>query len=531
MRAEAEEEYEREPDPRLRRGPSFPRPTTAKQPLSQLLLKQALTANMGATKRTSDGETKHVGPHPSTTRVANPYISQAKIEKLLRPPTTSGQLDVQERSIAEAREDSVRLQGVNWIDLVRRALQLPVRTYTTACVYYHKFRLAHPGSLTGLEYGNAWADACAASLLQACKVEDTLKKSRDILAAAYNLKVSPHDQVGSDDPMFEAPSRNVIGLERMVLEAAGFDFRSKYPHVLMVKISKGLPEGEDDERRRVQNVAWAMMTDLYRTFAPLKQTAATMSMACLELSAHLVATTSPNNTSAIRDALQQHDIAKYPTTRGEVMETLLDLLDLYTQHTNQSILGTKYSLDDFLRIRLALNKECNENNIPRYHIAPWHDREMNGGSTIRVANGHPTPVSPPQPGAQQAEGPTNGAPPAPENGGTLRFMLNPQRVHDEKNEVQRYFTEEWEEYEEEIEVPIPHPASPSRDRTRNPLDGPPLPRTVPRDAPSNRGDRRDRDGVRGRDERDRDRTRGGRFDDRRRFEDRRFEDRDRRDRR
>lgn len=37
-----------------------------------------------------------------------------------------------------------------------------------------------------------------ASLFVACKVEDTIKKSKDILCAAYNLK-NPEHQTSADD--------------------------------------------------------------------------------------------------------------------------------------------------------------------------------------------------------------------------------------------------------------------------------------------------------------------------------------------
>jgi CTD kinase subunit beta len=44
-----------------------------------------------------------------------------------------------------------------------------------------------------------YADAAAAALLTACKIEDTLKKSREILAAAHNIKVSASEHLSSDD--------------------------------------------------------------------------------------------------------------------------------------------------------------------------------------------------------------------------------------------------------------------------------------------------------------------------------------------
>lgn len=42
-------------------------------------------------------------------------------------------------------------------------------------------------------------DAAAAALFTACKIEDTLKKSRDILCTAYNLKLPPGEKLSADD--------------------------------------------------------------------------------------------------------------------------------------------------------------------------------------------------------------------------------------------------------------------------------------------------------------------------------------------
>lgn len=68
----------------------------------------------------------------------------------------------------------------------------PVKTFTTACTYYHLFRLCHRDA----EYN--YQDASLASLFMACKVEDTIKKSREILCAAYNIK-NPTQPTTQDD--------------------------------------------------------------------------------------------------------------------------------------------------------------------------------------------------------------------------------------------------------------------------------------------------------------------------------------------
>lgn len=204
--------------------------------------------------------------HPSTIEVARSYVSQSALESKLS-----------EINMGDSKDDMLRLQGVAWIDAVRRSLQLPIRTYNTAAVYFHRFRLRHPEN----EYN--WADASAAALFTACKIEDTLKKSKDILCANYNSKLAPAEQLAPDDMRFEAHAKLIIGLERLMLEASAFDFRNRYPQKVLVKLCKAVGMERESEAR----TAWHLSLDLYRTFAPLKQSTSTMAIACVELAARL----------------------------------------------------------------------------------------------------------------------------------------------------------------------------------------------------------------------------------------------------
>lgn len=241
----------------------------------------------------SEQGSARVGPHPSYIEVAKPYMLQSRIQTCL----TSIQM-------SDAKEDAVRLQGVTWIDAVRRALSLPIRTFNTAVIYYHKFRLLHGDN----EYN--WADASAAALFTACKIEDTLKKSREILCASWNLKVGPGEALSSDDPRFDIHSKQIIGLERLMLESAGFDFRNRYPQKLMVKLARAANFDPRSEGR----TAWNLSVDLYRTFAPLKQGSPTLAIACLELAARL----HDSDAAALVDRGVCR-YAKWGTSRGEVM--------------------------------------------------------------------------------------------------------------------------------------------------------------------------------------------------------------------
>ena len=55
------------------------------------------------------------GPHPSFIETAKPYIFESQVQDSL---TLAG--------VSEAKDDGIRLQGISWIDNVRKAMHLCV---------------------------------------------------------------------------------------------------------------------------------------------------------------------------------------------------------------------------------------------------------------------------------------------------------------------------------------------------------------------------------------------------------------------
>lgn len=183
-------------------------------------------------------------------------------------------------------------------------------------------------------------DAAAAALFTACKIEDTLKKSRDIICAAHNLRLPVNEHLSPDDTVmlsvtlsifgsyqvqiFEIHSRAIIGLERLMLEASSFDFRNRHPQQLVIKLAKhyGIERHSDLAR-----TAYKVSLDVYRTFAPLKQTTAALAFACLELAGRLL--------NVHNDAIESgKDYEIWQTSRAMVMGT-----SLKTSSINISNLG------------------------------------------------------------------------------------------------------------------------------------------------------------------------------------------------
>ena len=95
-----------------------------------------------------------------------------------------------------------------------------------------------------------------------------------------------------------------------MLEAAGFDFRTRHPQKTLIKLTQkyGLS-------KEVSSLAYRMSLDLYRTFAPVKQSTSTMAFSCLELAGRLL-------DQRLETVESGEDYAQWNTSREEVMGEL-----------------------------------------------------------------------------------------------------------------------------------------------------------------------------------------------------------------
>lgn len=254
---------------------------------------------------------------------------------------------------------------------------------------------------------------------------------------------------------FEPTSKIIIGLERLILETIGFDFRVRYPQKLLVKVIRKLVSA--DEARGFISVAYDMCIDIYKTFAPIKQTTYSMVMAVVELTALIRG----RNT----DDIKTLDPYKWHTNRGCVVETMLDLLDLYTQFAKSTKVGGQFPLDKFIDVKIKINKEV-EGNLRLSRFQTWCERCQAEEKDI-----HPiTPGSATSP-ATTGSYPGSGAVKRGSRGNesAMRFVFDAEQAREETEIVSEYFKDEFEEYEVEVEEAIPeseHPR-PGRNHPRH----------------------------------------------------------------
>jgi CTD kinase subunit beta len=73
---------------------------------------------MVPTQAAEAGDGGRIGPYPSIIQVAKSYIFEQKLQECR---ATTG--------VSETKEDNIRIQGVAWIDNVRKSLRLYERDY------------------------------------------------------------------------------------------------------------------------------------------------------------------------------------------------------------------------------------------------------------------------------------------------------------------------------------------------------------------------------------------------------------------
>lgn len=194
--------------------------------------------------------------------------------------------------------------------------------------------------------------------------------------------------------------------------------------------------------RAFYKTAYAMCTDMYKTFVPIKRTTFTMVMAIVELTARI--------RGEHLEKVESFAARKRQYSRAAVMETMLDLLDLYVQHHKVTKVGSLYGLSRFIDVKIQLNTDL-DNSTDGRHLFHCNRCE--------IEEPHPlTPASATSPGT---------AAPWPEDAsirrtargqdGTMRFVFDPEEAKTEQDTVAGYFKEEFEEYEVEVEEPVPPP--------------------------------------------------------------------------
>ncbi|KAI1312668.1 RNA polymerase II C-terminal domain kinase beta subunit [Mortierella claussenii] len=147
------------------------------------------------------------------------------------------------------RQADMRREACEVIAALGKRIGFPQRTISTAQLLLHRFFMFN----SVLDTGNEVVMAC---LFVSSKVEDTIKKLKDIMLATYIFR---HPDAPDWDPESregEEQRKRVLSYEKMVLESICFDFRIVHPYKYVIKFVKVMQGSE-----RLARQAWDIARD------------------------------------------------------------------------------------------------------------------------------------------------------------------------------------------------------------------------------------------------------------------------------
>lgn len=200
-----------------------------------------------------------------------------------------------------------------------------------------------------------------------------------------------------------------------------------------------------EEGKKFLQVAYNMSVDAYKTFAPIKQTAFTLVLAILELTA-LLMNTDPSKTQELQK------VAAWHTERACVVETVLDLLDLYTQFPKSTKIGVRFDLQKLMDVKIDINNQVAKDKPSRYY--GWCDRcapDVLDTRSVTPGSATSPATNPSLPGSNSVKRKRTASE------GTQRFVFDADEARKEKDLVTRYFNDEYEEHEVEVEETVREP--------------------------------------------------------------------------
>jgi CTD kinase subunit beta len=334
-----------------------------------------------------------------------------------------------------------------------------------------------------------------------------------------------------------------VELERNCLEAVGLELETRHPqeYLLATLQTSYKVDPRNSDHKTLLKAAWDISTDLNLTFALLKQPTDVMALAVAELAFRLHNRKVPNvvfpnqpasdqtkSTMEAHPTASTEELAKLgldvnatgPSTevadepesphaslRGGILETMLDVLDLYTTHRPASFAGSRFAPDRIMQVQITLNRMADRYQIPRY--GHWIDDYIinEGPKFLHELAGDASGTTSPINGNLNGNR-SGSARPSGEVIAVRRFVLQPSDANEELDNLDEYYvsreeeydaeeeTTEWETASDDDEPPPPPHSTTARER-------PPRERDDVREADYARDRHRARDQARDRD-RDRD---------------------------
>ncbi|KAF9275155.1 hypothetical protein BGZ88_002504 [Linnemannia elongata] len=180
------------------------------------------------------------------------------------------------------RQTDMRRESCEIIAAIGKRIGFPQHTISTAQLLLHRFFMFNSVQDTGNE-------VVMACLFVSSKVEDTIKKLKDIMIATYIFRHPNATDWDTESKEGEEQRKRVLLYEKMVLESICFDFRIIHPYNYIIKFVK-IMQGSKQLARQ----AWDIAKDSYKIGVCLEYPPHTIAAGSIYLASKLLGEAFPD---------------------------------------------------------------------------------------------------------------------------------------------------------------------------------------------------------------------------------------------
>ncbi|ORX74873.1 hypothetical protein DL89DRAFT_301296 [Linderina pennispora] len=201
------------------------------------------------------------------------FLTRSYILSLLNssaPPPQQSSARVERHDLLDHPSLQTATKCCVFIKAVGRSMGFPTRTINTAQLLVHRTYIYRPQPQATA------TDIATACLFVAAKMEETLKKLRDILVHAFIASSQTMEDARTvPSSTIDKMRPGVLASEQFVLDVIGYDFRTTHPHLLL---------GAEQPTVRA---AWTILADCYYTTLPVQFPTAVLAAGALCLAWNL----------------------------------------------------------------------------------------------------------------------------------------------------------------------------------------------------------------------------------------------------